>query len=64
MRLGVFDEVLAPEEVLARALHVARTLAALPAEVYSRTKRDLREPALGAMRRRASTDPLLDRWVK
>ena len=49
-RLGVFDEVLAPEDVLDRALHVAARLAALAPEVYARTKRDLRAPALARMR--------------
>jgi enoyl-CoA hydratase len=62
-RLGVFDEVLAAEDVLARALHVAGRLAALVPEVYARTKRDLRAPALAQMRAGASADPLLDRWV-
>jgi enoyl-CoA hydratase len=62
-RLGVFDEVLAPDDVLARSLHVAARLAALTPEVYARTKRDLRAPALEQMRAGASADPLLDRWV-
>jgi enoyl-CoA hydratase len=62
-RLGVFDEVLAADDVLARALHVAGRLAALVPEVYARTKRDLRTPALALMRAAASADPLLDNWV-
>jgi enoyl-CoA hydratase len=62
-RLGVFDEVLAPEDVLDRALHVAARLAALAPEVYARTKRDLREPALARMRAGAQADPLLASWV-
>ena len=49
-RLGVFDEVLDGDEVLDRALHVARRLGGLPPEVYARTKRDLRAPALAQMR--------------
>jgi enoyl-CoA hydratase len=62
-RLGVFDEVLAADDVLSRCLHVAGRLAALVPEVYARTKRDLRAPALAQMRAAASADPLLDRWV-
>ncbi len=63
-RLGVFDEVLDADEVLARALHVAARLAALPPEVYARTKRDLRAPSLALMRAGAEDDPLLERWVE
>jgi enoyl-CoA hydratase len=62
-RLGVFDEVLAPDDVLDRSLHVAKRLAALAPEVYARTKRDLRATALTRMREGADADPLLDRWV-
>jgi enoyl-CoA hydratase/carnithine racemase len=62
-RLGVFDEVLDGDEVLDRALHVARRLGALPPEVYARTKRDLRAPALAQIRLAAEQDPLLERWV-
>src|SRR3954451_24806664 len=38
LRLGAFDELCAPDRVLARALEVAGGLAAMPAEVYARTK--------------------------
>jgi enoyl-CoA hydratase len=62
-RLGVFDEVLAPDDVLDRSLHVAARLAALAPELYARTKRDLRSGALAAIRAGAGADPLLDRWV-
>jgi enoyl-CoA hydratase len=63
-RLGVFDEVLGAEDVLDRSLHVAARLAALVPEVYARTKRDLRAPALARMRTVLDADPLLDRWVQ
>ena len=62
-RLGVFDEVLDVDDVLARALHVASRLAAFPPDVYARTKRDLRGPALERIRARVGEDPLLDAWV-
>jgi enoyl-CoA hydratase/carnithine racemase len=63
LRLSVFDEIVPPEAVLPRALEVAAGLAALPSEVYARTKRDLRAPALAEMRAAAEADPLLARWV-
>lgn len=64
LRLGAFDEVVVgPADVLPRALEVATELAALPADVYARTKLDLRGPALTAMRSGADADPLLGQWV-
>jgi enoyl-CoA hydratase len=63
LALGVFDEVLAPEEVVPRAGDVARHLAACPTQVYARSKRDLRGPALAAMREAAAVDPLLEAWT-
>jgi enoyl-CoA hydratase len=62
-RLGAFDEVLDADDVLSRALHVAEHLAKLPPEVYARTKRDLRAPALAQMRAGVESDPLLAAWV-
>lgn len=63
-RLGVFDEVHDTEDVLPRALHIAARLAKLPPEVYARTKRDLRGPALAQMRAAVEDDPLLAAWVQ
>ena len=63
LRLGVFDELHAPAAVAGRAQELAAQLAAMPAEVYARTKRDLRGGALEAMRAAAAADPLLQRWV-
>ena len=63
LRLGVFDEVLPGDAVVARAVSVAREMAALPADVYARSKLDLRAPALSAMRAGADADPLLEAWV-
>ena len=59
-RLGVFDEVLAPDVVLQRALEVGAELAALPADTYVRTKLGLRGATLDAMPAAAAADPLLD----
>jgi enoyl-CoA hydratase len=63
LRLGVFDEVVEPEAVLPRADELARELAAMPGEVYARTKRDLRGAAIERLRAAAADDPLLARWV-
>jgi enoyl-CoA hydratase len=63
LRLGVFDEVVEPAEVLPRAQALARDLAAMPGEVYARTKRDLRGATLERLRAAAADDPLLSRWV-
>jgi enoyl-CoA hydratase/carnithine racemase len=63
VRLGAFDEALAPGAVLGRALVVAGELAAMPADVYARTKGDLRGATLATLRISAERDPLLDAWV-
>ena len=63
LRLGVFDEVVAPEAVLPRAKEIARELGALPADVYARTKNDLRGATIDRLREAAADDPLLARWV-
>lgn len=63
VRLGAFDEALAPSDVVDRALAVAHELAAMPAAVYARTKAELRGATLAALRISAERDPLLDAWV-
>jgi enoyl-CoA hydratase len=63
LRLGVFDEVVGSDAVLPRAQEIAGELAAMPAEVYARTKADLRGELVGRMRAAAADDPLLARWV-
>jgi enoyl-CoA hydratase len=63
LRLGVFDEAVAPDAVLPRAIERAATLAAFPAEVYARTKQDLRGGTAARLREAAAQDPLLARWV-
>ena len=55
LRLGLVDEVCDAGELLTRALHKAETLAALPPEAFTITKRQLHAPVLeriaaGAMR--------------
>jgi enoyl-CoA hydratase/carnithine racemase len=63
LRLGAFDDVVEPDEVIPRALEQARSLAAFPADVYARTKRGLRRAACESLRGAAASDPLLARWV-
>jgi enoyl-CoA hydratase len=63
LRLGVFDEVVEPHDVLPRALELAAGLAAFPPEVYTRTKRDLRRATAARLRTASAEDPLLARWV-
>jgi enoyl-CoA hydratase len=58
VRLGAFDEIAAPDEVVDRAVALAAELAAVNAEVYARTKLQLRGSALERMR--AAAEPLLD----
>ena len=49
------DEIVAADELLARACEVADHLAAIPPETYRVTKRQLREPALERAARNAKT---------
>jgi enoyl-CoA hydratase len=63
VRLGAFDEAVPADDVLPRALDVARELAVFPPEVYARTKHELRGAAIEQMRAAAAQDPLLERWV-
>src|SRR4051794_15229862 len=58
VRLGAFDEIAAPGDVVERAGALAAELAAVNGEVYARTKAQLRGPALERMR--AAAEPLLD----
>lgn len=62
--LGVFDEAVAPDIVLPRSLELAAELAAMPRDVYARTKHDLRGSTLETMRVAAAADPLLQAWVQ
>jgi enoyl-CoA hydratase len=63
--LGAFDEVVPNDEVLDRALVVARELGALPSSAYAATKRRLRAPtlALAARLQAGEADPLGDAWT-
>src|SRR4051794_37055056 len=45
LRLGLVDEVVSPEDLLAEAIKLAATLATYPAHVYAATKEQLRREA-------------------
>jgi hypothetical protein len=49
--------------VLPRAHELAAALAAMPGDVYARTKQDLRGATIARLRDAAASDPLLERWV-
>jgi enoyl-CoA hydratase len=63
LALGVFDEVVAPDVVLARAIELATGLAAYDSATYARTKRELRGATIESLRAAADDDPLLERWI-
>lgn len=62
-RLGLFDEALAPGEVLPRAMGLATELAAFPRDVFCATKRELRGQTLTAIRAAVESEPLLEGWL-
>ena len=50
LRLGLFDEALAPEAVLPRTVEVASEMVAFPVDVYAAAKCELRNGTLGALK--------------
>jgi len=56
LRIGLVDEVVAPDRLLPRALEKAREMASLPASSFSRIKQSLRAPVAEAARRAAEID--------
>jgi enoyl-CoA hydratase len=63
-RAGLWDEVVAPEEVLSRALERAEELARLPRRAYEYAKRQLRGPVLAAVADALDGgDPLAGNWI-
>ena len=64
VRLGAFDEAVAPGTVLDRAVAVARELSDLPSGVYARTKEELRGATLASLRDAARRDPLREAWLE
>lgn len=62
---GVFDELRPVGQVLARAIEVAQDLAGMPADSYTRIKRQFRHRALQEMKDIVAnnTDPMMSGWV-
>jgi enoyl-CoA hydratase len=63
-RRGILDELLPPEAVLDRALHVARDMASMPSESYRRVKYQVRRAAITEIQEviSAGGDPMLEGW--
>ncbi|RJP73319.1 MAG: enoyl-CoA hydratase/isomerase family protein [Candidatus Abyssobacteria bacterium SURF_17] len=62
---GVLDEIQTPDNVLPRAIAVAKDFASLPSEAYATIKRQLRAEALARMEdaMKTASDPLLRTWI-
>jgi enoyl-CoA hydratase len=56
---GVVDAVVDPDRVVDEAIAVAESLAAVPADAFALTKRQLREPALRRMHAGGETDAIV-----
>ncbi len=61
---GVFDELRPPGEVLARACEVARDMATIPSDAFSRIKRQVRAEGIARLEEleAAGSDPMLEHW--
>jgi enoyl-CoA hydratase len=65
LELGLVDELAAPEEVVPRAIEVARAMGELPAETFGVVKLQVRGELLEELRRIVDEedDPLLGSWL-
>lgn len=65
LAMGVLDELQPADRLLARAVEVAREMAALPRSTYSRIKRSLRSQALALIDDAISNrnEPMLETWL-
>ena len=65
LAMGVLDELQPADRLVARAIEVAREMAALPRSTYSRIKRSLRSQALALIDDAISNrnEPMLDSWL-
>jgi enoyl-CoA hydratase len=61
LRLGLLDELVAPEQLLARACERARELATIPTAAYAQVKLGFRAPTVAAIER--THDPLGEQWL-
>lgn len=51
LRLGLLDEVVAPDQLMERAMAVARELGSVPEATFAHTKRQLRQPTINRVER-------------
>lgn len=63
LRLGLFDEALAADAVLPRAVQLATEMVTFPVDVYAATKRELRNQTISAIKAAVESEPLLDGWL-
>jgi enoyl-CoA hydratase len=63
LALGLLDELLPADQVLARGLEVASSLAALPADVYADSKRQLRGRTVAEIDAAVAADPMASGWL-
>jgi enoyl-CoA hydratase len=65
LKMGILDELQAAEDVLPRALEVARDLGASPRDAYERVKNQVRGDVIERIREivENDSDPLLKTWL-
>lgn len=63
LEMGAVDEVVAAEELMPRALEIARDLASMPRDAYAIVKKQLRGEVLESMREAVQADPMLEGWA-
>ena len=65
LRRGVLDEIQPPDQVLARAVELAKDRAAMPAGAYGKIKRQVRAAAIEQLTHvvEQEDDPMLQDWV-
>jgi enoyl-CoA hydratase len=63
LEVGALDELREADEVLDRALAVARDLAALPSATYETVKAELRSKAMREIEAAVAAEPLLEGWL-
>ena len=63
LAMGVVDEIVAADDVLPRALELAKGLGELPAKAYEQVKYQLRGAAIEAIDAAIRSDPMVEAWA-
>lgn len=64
-KAGIVDEVVPPEQLLNRAVEVAKEVGSMPREGYARIKGQVRGAIVARLREiEAGGDPMLDEWMR